>query len=87
VAALEINTLVSVGCGTQPDPSALCSLLVADPHSIRPPSSSSAVGHTVTQTSESLRRIVPLEVANYNQVEEDEMGGPCSTNGGEEERL
>jgi hypothetical protein len=25
---------------------------------------------------------------NYNnQVEEDEMGGPCSTNGGEEERL
>jgi hypothetical protein len=22
-----------------------------------------------------------------NQVEEDEMGGPCSTNGGEEERL
>jgi hypothetical protein len=28
--------------------------------------------------------------ANYNwnnQVEEDEMSGPCSTNGGEEERL
>jgi hypothetical protein len=22
-----------------------------------------------------------------NQVEEDEMGGPCSTNGGEEERV
>jgi hypothetical protein len=25
--------------------------------------------------------------ATSNQVEEDEMGGPCSTNGGEEERL
>jgi hypothetical protein len=23
----------------------------------------------------------------HNQVAEDEMGGPCSTNGGEEERL
>jgi hypothetical protein len=23
----------------------------------------------------------------YNQVAEDEIGGPCSTNGGEEERV
>jgi hypothetical protein len=30
----------------------------------------------------------PSTSYNYNeQVEEDEMGGPCSTNGGEEERV
>jgi hypothetical protein len=28
-----------------------------------------------------------LLYATASQVEEDEMGGPCSTNGGEEERL
>jgi hypothetical protein len=29
----------------------------------------------------------PYLFSMNNQVEEDEMGGPCSTNGGEEERV
>jgi hypothetical protein len=48
---------------------------------------SSCVEHTAEgwyYTSQSLN--IDSLIAN-NQVEEDEMGGPYSTNGGEEERL
>jgi hypothetical protein len=50
------------------------------------------IGHTACNTDYSLQfssiaKSQLKSVVYYTRVEEDEVGGPCSTNGGEEERV